>query len=252
MSDFEQHNHRQIEMLNQRGGRTLSIVDLIGAGTIGVEMAACAMRAVAEGASLLTGAVPSGAGKTSLMAALLNLLPPGVPIGTVDCADVIHKARGLPADEPVCYLVHEIGAGHWFGYLWGPDVAEFLALVEGPRRIASCLHADTLEELTETLCSPPLRVDRQALGRVGLILFMRMSRAGGGLRRRVWAFHESDGSGRHRLLFSWDPDTDTFRQTADLSDPAGLEPYSAFIQRLVDEGDAQTQSVRRKVVEFYR
>jgi hypothetical protein len=34
--DFERHNHRQIEMLNQRGGRTLSIVDLIQAGTISV------------------------------------------------------------------------------------------------------------------------------------------------------------------------------------------------------------------------
>ncbi len=30
--DVQQHNHRQIEMLNQRGGRTLSIVDLISAG----------------------------------------------------------------------------------------------------------------------------------------------------------------------------------------------------------------------------
>jgi len=30
--DIERHNHEQIETLNQRGGRTLSIVDLIQAG----------------------------------------------------------------------------------------------------------------------------------------------------------------------------------------------------------------------------
>jgi len=39
-NDIERHNHQQIEQLNQRGGRTLSIVDLIQAGTISVEMAA--------------------------------------------------------------------------------------------------------------------------------------------------------------------------------------------------------------------
>jgi hypothetical protein len=44
----EGHNHRQIEQLNQRGGRMLSIVDLIQAGTISVEMAAYAMRAMAD------------------------------------------------------------------------------------------------------------------------------------------------------------------------------------------------------------
>ena len=46
--DIEQLNLRQIEQLNQRGGRMLSIVDLIQAGTISVEMAAYTMRAMAK------------------------------------------------------------------------------------------------------------------------------------------------------------------------------------------------------------
>ncbi len=32
--DLDAHNLRQIEQLNQRGGRTLSIVDLIEAGNV--------------------------------------------------------------------------------------------------------------------------------------------------------------------------------------------------------------------------
>ena len=107
--DVERHNWRQIEMLNQRGGRTLSIVDLIRAGTISAEMAAYAMRAMHRGASLLTGARPSGAGKTSLMAALLGFLPPETPVATVDSAEVVAVGLAQPADMPVCYLVHEIG-----------------------------------------------------------------------------------------------------------------------------------------------
>jgi len=38
--DLERGNLEQIEALNQRGGRTPSIIDLIRAGTISAEMAA--------------------------------------------------------------------------------------------------------------------------------------------------------------------------------------------------------------------
>jgi len=268
--DIERHNHHEIEQLNQRGGRTLSVVDLIRAGTLSVPMAAYALRAMEQGASILTGARPGGAGKTTLMASILQFLPPGVRIVTVDRPEVLSagpaRASGgegagpspptpLPERErggPRCYLVHEIGSGHWYGYLWGPDVAQFLSLIDGPQRIASCLHADTLEELAEILCSAPLSVTRESLGRVGLILFMHVSRAGAGLRRRVAAFYEADGEGGHRLVFAWDPKSDQFQAAGEPRDPQGLKPHTEFIERLVRDGECEVQAVRRKVLEFYR
>ena len=249
---LEPYNHRQIEALNQRGGRTLSIVDLIRAGTISVEMSACAMRAMHRGASLLTGARPGGAGKTTLMAALLGFLPPEVPIVTVDRSGVISEGLAASPSEPACYLAHEIGSGHWYGYIWGHDVARFLSLIEGERRIASCLHADTLEELTEIVCSPPLDANRRSLGRVRLILFMHVSVRLGRYRRRVATFWESDGRGPHRLLYQWEPRSDTFEPVAPTSEVNSLSRYVEFIERLVDEGEVDTQAVRRKVVDFYR
>jgi len=250
--EIERHNHEQIEALNQRGGRTLSIVDLIRAGTLSVEMAAVAMRAVAGGASLLTGARPGGAGKTTLMASLLHLLPPGTRIVTVDHPGVVAEAGARPAEAPLCYLAHEIGSGHWYGYLWGRAVADFLALVGGPRRVASCLHADMLDELADILCSPPLGVSREALGRVGLVLFMHVRPGPRGVLRRVAAFHEADGAGGHRLLFRWNERSDAFERVGDGHDCDGLEPYVGFMHRLVAEGDADAQAVRRKALAFYR
>ena len=250
--DTERHNHQQIEQLNQRGGRTLSIVDLIQAGTISVEMAAYAMRAMEKGASLLTAARPGGAGKTTLMAAILNFLPPEVPIVTIDSARVIRAGLGHPAAESACYLAHEIGSGDWYGYIWGRDVADFFSLIDGQRRIASCLHADTLEELTGILCSPPLRVAREALGRVGLILFMHVAPVPRGYRRRVASFWETASTGGHRMVFQWVPQTDRFEQTAELQEPAGLKRYRDFIQGLLDGGQRDVEAVRRKVVEFFR
>lgn len=247
----ELHNEREIDRLNQRGGRTLSIVDLIRAGTISVEMSAYAMRAMGEGASLLTGARPGGAGKTTLMAALLSFLPPGVPIVAVDGPEVIAGGLARGSGDPNCYLAHEIGSGHWYGYICGRDVARFLSLVEGPRRIASCLHADTLDELTGIVCSRPLEATGESLGRVGLILFMHVSGRMGHCRRRVAAFYEADGSGGHRLVFRWRGESDTFEPVADLRDRVELEAYCGFIRRLVEEGDVDARAVRRKVVEFY-
>ena len=250
--DPERLNHEQIERLNQRGDRTLSIVDLVQAGTLSVEMAACGMRAMAEGASILTGARPGGAGKTTLMASFLHLLPPGVRIVTVDRPSVIAEARAHPPDEPLCYLAHEIGSGHWYGYIWGRDVPAFLSLIGGPRRAASCLHADTLEELADILGSAPLGASREALGRVGLILFMHVRPGPRGMRRRVAAFHEPDGRGAHRLLYRWHEPSDAFERVEPPRDPQGLAPYEDFIQRLVDAGEADAQAVRRKALAFYR
>ncbi len=250
--DIERHNHRQIEQLNQRGGRTLSIVDLIQAGTISVGMAAYAMRAMAEGASLLTAARPGGAGKTSLMAAILGLLPPGVPIVTVDGSRIIHEGLNHAAAEPACYLAHEIGNGDWYGYIWGQDVAKFFSLIGSHRRIASCLHADTQEELTDILCSPPLRVIRETLGRVGLILFMHVAPGSRGYRRRVASLWEADAQGGHRMVFRWNAKADTHEPTAELPDPAGLGRYQDFLHGLLDEGEIEMKVVRHRTVEFYR
>ncbi len=250
--DVERSNREQIEMLNQRGGRTLSIVDLIEAGTLNVEMAACGMRAMAEGASLLTGARPGGAGKTTLMAAFLNLLPPGVRIVTVDRPAVIAQALADPPSKPLCYLAHEIGSGHWYGYIWGRQVADFFSLIEGPRRVASCLHADTLDELVGILTSPPLGVSAEAIGGVGLIMFMHADWGLRGIRRRVASFHLADGHGGHRKVFEWDSRADAFRQVGEIPDEKGLAPYRRFVESLLEDGEVLTEAVRRKAVEFYR
>lgn len=250
--DVEGRNLLQIEALNQRGGRTLTIVDLIRAQTLNPLMAAYAMRAIEQGASILTAAKPSGAGKTALLAALLHLLPPGEPIITVDKPEVIADGLRRPPEQPACYLAHEIGPGRWYAYIWGRDVPAFLSLIQGQRRIASCLHADTLEELRAILTGPPLHATRKQVGRVGLVLFMFAGPIGGKFRHRLSHFYEADGKGGHRLVFRWERESDAFAQVEPLSDPQGLEPYRRFIERLVEEGECEAEIVRQKVLRFYR
>ncbi len=237
--DTEAHNLTEIEGLNQRGGRTLSVVDLIEDGTLTVELAARLLVCVADGASFLTAANPGGAGKSTLLANLLAFLPPGERIVSTGSRQVVSDALGAPPASPTCLLAHEIGSGHWYGYIWGGAARDFFRLPP-TCRITTCMHADTIGEMEGILLSPPLSVDPEDFARVDLVLFMHMERQGFGVRRRVATVHEAAFGGDRRLTWCWDADSDRFEQVGD-SPRVGLlaerlPDAMALIRGLVDRG----------------
>jgi len=244
MDLLQQDNLHEIEGLNQRGGRTLSFVDLIAAGTMSAEMVAHCWTAIAHGASFLTAARPGGAGKSTVLANLLVLLPAGERIATW------HPGTGAAAGVPTCHLAHEIGAGRWYGYIWGSDVPDFLALRSAGDRVASCLHADTLDELQGILCAPPLHVTPETLNGLGLILFIHLLP---GHKRRVALLYEATEEG-HRLAFALDDRGEIVRQGPSRLLPllgAGEAEYRqrlAIVESIVREGEADFASVREKVL----
>jgi hypothetical protein len=253
MQDLRDDYLRQIDALNQRGGRTLSVVDLICAGTITPNAAAYVGASIARGASLLTAANPGGAGKTALLAALLGFLPEDRPIVTVERSQVLDVAA--TEADPKCYLAHEIGDGHWYGYIWGPAVARYLTLAAKGHTVASCLHADTLDELRGVLQSPPLRVDEAALLGIDFILFMHIDTGGPGdawgYRRRVAAVYEADRSGSgHRLVFTWNPETDSLVEVMKTSHDLQVGRLAETLRELASSGVRDFNDVRRALLAF--
>jgi hypothetical protein len=133
-----------VNRANQRGGRMLSIVDLLEAGTLSLAQAAWLVARVAEGSSWLVGARAGGAGKTTVMAALLAMVPEGQRVR-------LTLARGgwrnaLPGETLVSY---ELSPGTYDAYIWGPEVRLLTELGRSGCRIVANLHADTLEEARE-------------------------------------------------------------------------------------------------------
>jgi hypothetical protein len=245
MDSLQRHNVSEIEALNQRGGRTLSFVDLVRAGTLSAELVAYCWTAIAHGASFLTAARPGGAGKSTVLANLLVLLPPGEGIATVG-----EPEAGAPGR---CTLAHEIGSGPYYGYIWGSEAREFLGLAESGQRIASCLHADTLEELRDVLLSPPIQVSEVSLSAADLVLFIHVL----GGQRRVVAAHEGIGNG-HRLAFRWDEAADRIVSTG----PSELLPRLGAAEReyarrlaagkaILGRGDERVEVVREQVLAAY-
>lgn len=249
---IENHNLNEIEGLSQRG-QTLSIIDLIIAKTLTIDMAAYALYRISKGASFITSARPGNAGKTTLLACLLTFLPTEIEIVTISNPSMINKIRNY--NSKLCILCHEIGAGHWYGYLWGRDVGQFFDLMNCGHQIASCIHADTLNEMHNILVSSELGVSSDNFAKLDLIFFMQLDRQISGYRRRVSKFYERDGiAEKHKLLFSWDERTDTFNLQSNLAFQNPVEKdfndYKDFIEMLIKSGNTDFRWVRKQVIEF--
>jgi hypothetical protein len=236
---------RELDRCNQRGGRMLSLVDLLEAGSVDLPLAAYLAAAMRGGASLLVGARPGGAGKTAVMCALLNFLPDRTAIRPV--ADWAVLAQGLNDAQAgrACYLAHEIGAGSWYAYVWGEQARAFFQLAAEGHIVASNLHADTLQETRAQLCKEN-GVPWSHLAAVTLKVYLGVERGPGwSIRRWVSRVYESDGV-EDRLLFEGLRDG-TFRQVAEsgIVSPAEEAQYASFLSVLQHQGCRTMEEVRR-------
>lgn len=131
---------------NQRGGRMLSVTDLLEAGTLQRTQAIWLLARILRGASFLVGARPGGAGKTAVMGALLTMLPAD------ETVRLATRGTGWESSQPGdCIVAYEIGRGHYEAYVWGERLVRMTALGQAGCRIVANLHADTLEEARQQI-----------------------------------------------------------------------------------------------------
>jgi len=183
----------------------LSLVDLVKAGTLTLELASEMVLIVSRGGSFLTAAGPGGVGKTTLMGALLAFLPPDTEIVTVEGPATL-KSLARSSGSQRCLMVHEIGSGSYFGYLWGPAVAEYFSFHEAGFSLASNLHATNYEQARGQLTGPTLGVAEEHFGAVDLIACM--ARDSG--KRRVTSVWQADKRGEHVMRWRWHSGRDDF------------------------------------------
>jgi len=198
----------EIERCNQRGERMLTLVDLLAAGTVDLPLAGYLLATISAGHSFLVGCVTGGGGKTTVMGALLNVMPADVRLRAADSAATI-RAGQQEAQSRTCYICHEIGAGQYYAYLWGAEAQSFFGLSRFGHIIATNLHADTLEQARTQLCDEN-GVSQRDFERVSVKLFLHVGSGWGERQRRVASLYESTRGGGHRSLFHWDSEADRF------------------------------------------
>ncbi|MCW3975843.1 MAG: hypothetical protein NWE86_06345, partial [Candidatus Bathyarchaeota archaeon] len=177
-------NHiQEISKCNQRGGRMLSIVDLINANTLDKRIAAYFLATISKGISFLVGSKPGGSGKTTIMGALLNFIP-DVDIIPVENKSTIDEA--FQSRVRKCYLAHEIGHGSHYAYISGENTENFLELSNN-HIIVSNLHADNIDDILDHE-----GINNANLKNINLLIFVNMI-INRSLSRRIDSIYENQG-----------------------------------------------------------
>lgn len=230
----------ELARCNQRGGRMLSVFDLIEADTLPLDLASFLMARLLRGASFLVGARPGGAGKTTVMCGLLSLAPKGyalIPATRATLDHAIHQKR-----DTTCLICHEIGAGPYFAYLWGKDLRDYCALSGKGYMLATNLHADDLDEAEYQICREN-GVPLPHFQAFQLAIFLRLERSMSGIKRRVDTVYLSEDAAPHHLVYD-----SRHGIAAQYVDPACYR----FLETGLARGLRTLEETRDAVVQFTR
>jgi hypothetical protein len=236
---------REIERCNQRGGRFLSLVDLLEADTVDLEVAGYLGAAVLEGNSFLVGAVPGGGGKTTVMGALLNFTPPGVELrAATPGAPFAHLQKREPRR---CLICHEIGRGPYFAYLWGADIQDFFRLADAGHMGATNLHADDIYQARQIICEG-CGVPEKDFAAWPLFIFLELEgRYWSAAQRRVSTIWE----GPDRLVYRYADGVWEQPNQPELGNLADRRQVRLLLHELSGRGQRNLEDVRRKVLERF-
>jgi hypothetical protein len=230
----------------------LSVFDLLRAGTLDLELAGYLMARLTQGSSFMVGARPGGAGKTTVMCALLNLLPADVTLAAAT-PEAMCEPLMTRETERLCLVCHEIGPGPYYAYLWGESLRCYCRLANDDRvLLATNLHADDIDDARQQVCADN-GVPESQFSAFEILIFLRVEGRPWDPQRRIVGVYDTCGENRHRLIY------DAGRIPA--LDPAGLsEPSAAnrvvgcrrFLKENLKGGTATIEQTRRAVLTFLR
>jgi hypothetical protein len=248
MNDAITKHCEELNRCNQRGGRMLSVFDLLDAKSLDLDLAAYLMARISRGASFMVGSVPGGAGKTTVMCALLNFVPMDVPLIAATAQEVYEVSKAA-ASQRACYVCHEIGSGPYFAYLWSDALRTYCGLSENEHILATNLHADDLEEAREQVCGDN-GVRQELFNRFELLIFLRIKGTYLKTHRRIEKVYSSDGLSDHVLVYDaansskLDPKVHNF-----VAEPEYLSACRDFLKKIAHTTRTIEQT-RKQVVEF--
>jgi len=244
MNDAIARHCEELNRCNQRGGRMLSIFDLLAAKTLRPDLAAYLMARISKGASFMVGAVPGGAGKTTVMCALLNFVPADIPLVPAT-PESVYGAADETASQSACYVCHEIGSGAYYAYLWSDVLRTYCGLPERRHMLATNLHADDLEQARDQVCGTN-DVQANHFNKFELLIFLRVKGSYFDARRWIDQVYSSDGSSEHELIFTAG---DGLKKGRCKGDPQYVTACREFLSEMAPETQTIEQT-RVRVLEF--
>lgn len=247
--------------------QALSITQILQAGTMPPRVAAMLWLGLERGLSIVLAADPPGAGKTTILTALLVFTKPEASVYfTQGWGETFRLPEHGPGDPPVFLMINEI-SDHLPVYSWGPYVQRAFELMAEGYSLASTMHAETVEGVIEQLIEE-CDVDPRHIGHLAFVVTLFVGARDGRRFRRVREVGVleplGDGYDRHSVV-RWHPDTDTHEM---LTTPAEIDACARrlgmeddeflnelhrreqFIEELLQEGVTGMEDVQTRVLNF--
>lgn len=153
--------------------RPPGLPELVAEGVLGLDAAARLWALVERRASVAVVAGPSRAGKTTLLTALVALLPPAVRRLYLRGWYEPFAFLGDPEVDPAAsaLLVNEISP-HLPVYLWGPGVRRALRAGLNGFQLFATAHAESVDGFVASLAGDPLRVPLAEVAAFGVVVVL--------------------------------------------------------------------------------
>lgn len=205
-----------IELTHPPEEHTAGVGHLIANGTQDARTAALLWLAAEHAASALVVARPRLAGKTTNLNVFLRFTRPGTTFRVIQGSDDPYDPRSEPPSPLRYVLCNEFSPAPVPTYVWGAKVRQVFEAAALGHPIAATMHAESLEEVTRLLSSPPCSVPLDLLAHLDLFVFIRVfPQQDGSVMRRVAEVREirgvgNDGQLQSEALVVWDQDRDRF------------------------------------------
>jgi hypothetical protein len=157
-----------------RVNENLSILDVVNSGVIDFKLAGLLWLLMEHRASVLVAAGPIWAGKTTILHALLDFLPPGIQrIHLHGYAEDFKFSNNYRPENT--YLVSEEISNHQYEYLWGYQVVKAFELLAKGYALGSTIHARNVREVAYVLHGI-LNVPLPLIARLGAVVTLQVTR----------------------------------------------------------------------------
>jgi hypothetical protein len=215
--------------------RPLSLAQLIASGSVDARTAALAWLLIQQRASF-TVAGPTdprpGVGKTTVLNALFQLLPPETSLVYTSGMYEDFSFTRLPGSDPAkTYILCNEISDHQPFYMWGRVARRYLLLPTQGYHIATSVHADTIDDVIY-MYHHEFRLSSEVVRQLGLVIHVGLVDEDSAPRRRWLTTHFLLPTADPRcsdaiiplLLSRWNEGDDTF----EYADQAVLDELAAW------------------------
>ncbi|MCM8749888.1 type II secretion system protein E [Thermomicrobiaceae bacterium CFH 74404] len=162
----------------------LSLIELIASEMLDARVAAFLWIAVEHHATVIVAAPEPRAGKTTLLTALLDLIPPNTTRRYL--RGWYERFEFVDQDDPArTYLLCNEISSHLPIYLWGRGVRRLFELLQNGFAMATTVHAGGAREVLDLFRGFPLEVPEPHLASIDLVLTLGVGLGSRGPVRRL-------------------------------------------------------------------